>query len=239
MESFIKSILSKFVGYAFFIGLALGLLCMLLSYTLDISSRLGSLLINLAGDFLMAGLTISVVDKLIKKSERQRLGGVPETAKKAINNEVWQLIGVMSYNIQDALGKTTQEIIDSGLVEEGGDNDNILQKMRIMNLAQLKAIDENKLTLGMFSEMLRFIKQTLDDLDTLIVRYNAVLDSEDIGKAISLRDTIDSLGRSHRLTTLTVPFLGQKIPNKTLDKHQKSAFIAINNEVVELVNKLI
>lgn len=239
MKRIVEGILLKFVRYAFYIGLFLGGSCLLLSYRLGMNSRINSLLINLAGDFFIVGLTISVIDRLIKRSERQKFGGVPDAAKKAINNEIWSLIGVMSYNVKDALSKTTQEIIDSGLVDEAYEDDDVIKKMRIMELAELKVIDEKKLTLGMFSEMLRFIRQTLGDLDNLIARYSVVLDSEDISKAIALRDEVESLGSTRRLTTITIPFFGQQTPDKPLDARQRAAFISIKDRIIGLTDKLL
>lgn len=239
MKNYIESMLPKFVKYAFYIGSGLGALCMLLSYILDTDSRLGSLLINLAGDFFMTGLTISVVDRLIKRSERQKFGGVPETAKKAINNEVWTLVGVMSYNVKDALSKTIEEIIESGLVDEANEDDDPVNTMQVMNLAQLKVIDDSKLTLGMFAEMLRFIRQTLGDLDSIIARYSIVLDSEDIARAIALRDELYGLGNTASLVTLTIPFFGRQTPDKRLDTQQRTTFMSINDRVIGLTDKLV
>jgi hypothetical protein len=239
MKHLLEIILTQFVKYAFCIGLGLGVFCMLLSYTLGTNSRIGSLLINLAGDFFMTGLTISVVDKLIKRSERQKFGGVPNAAKKAINNQVWILVGVMSYNVKDTLTKTTHEIVDSGLVDEAYEDNDPVNTMQVMNLAKLKVIDDSKLTLGMFSEMLRFIQQTLGDLDSLLARYSIVLDSEDISKAIALRDELDGLGSVHGLVTLTVQFFGQQTPDKPLDSRQRSTFMSINDSIVGLTDKLL
>lgn len=239
MKHLINSLLTKFVDYALLIGLVLGVLCLLISHSLDNNSLPTSLFINLAADFFMAGLTISVVDRLIKRSERQKYGGVPDAAKKAINSEIWSLIGVMSYNVKDALSKTTQEIMDSGLVDDDNKGDNVIKKMRIMELAELKVIDKSKLTLGMFSEMFRFIRQTLGNLDNLIARYGAVLDTEDIGKAIALRDEVENLDSTHKLTTITIPFFGQQTPDKPLDARQRNAFMSIKDGIVSLTDKLL
>lgn len=187
----------------------------------------------------MVGLTISVVDRLIKRSERQKFGDVPDVAKKAINNEIWGLIGALRYNVNDALSKTTQEIIDEGLVEDAYKTDDILNNMKIMELAQLKVINDKKLTHGMFSEMLRFIRLTLSDLDNLIARYHVVLDSEDVSKAIKLRDEVEGLGSSHTLTTTTIPFFSQQTPDKPLDPRQRTAFMTIKDGIIGLTDNLL
>lgn len=239
MKHLFDSLITKFIDYAVFVGLLLGVICLLISRGLDNNSLVGSLFINLAADFLMAGLTISVVDRLIKRSERKKFGGVPDAAKKAINNEIWSLIGVMSYNVKDALSKTPQEIMNSGLVDVAYEDDDLIKKMRTMELAKLKVVDDKKLTLGMFSEMLRFIRQTLGDLDNLIARYSVVLDSEDISKAIALRDEVESLGSTHKLTTITIPFFGQQTPDKPLDARQRSAFMSTKDSIINLSDKLL
>ena len=238
MNILLDKLLLGIVKCAILIGLGLGILCMVLSYIPNINSQLGSLFVNLAGDFFMAGLTIGVIDKLIKRSEQQKLGKVPEVARKAINNEVWKLIGILSFSVRDALKKDIQEIIDSDENNEISNQSDLLKKMRIVNLAQLSVIDEKKLTLGMFSDMLRFVQQTLTHLDDLISRYNVVLSPEQTSRAIELRNTLEGLGSGHTLVTLTIPFFGRQTPDVLLDKRQRNVFMSMNKDISDLIQNL-
>lgn len=227
------------VRYAFFVGLLLALILFATTFTLeDANSRLGALLINLAGDILIVGLTISVVDKLIKRSERKKLGKIPHVAKAEINEQFKLLAAGISHSVNDAVDKTPEEIVASGMIDDALDDVDLMSRMCAMELTRLKLINPEKLTLGMFSETLRLIRQSLGELDTLIARYEAVLDPQDISEALSLRNELDHLSRSNGLITLTIPFFGKQAPKKPLSKRERDAFMDIKDGVVQLVEKL-
>lgn len=90
----------------------------------------------------------------------------------------------------------------------------------------------------MFSEMLRMIRQTLEKFDNLIARYGMVLDSEDIAKAISIRDKMEKLGKHHVLITLTIPFFGQQKPRELLDDRERSVFMSIKDGIIDLADSV-
>src|SRR5690242_17316382 len=103
MKSLREIIVKNFTRYAFVIGLVPSIICMGASYAMQPDSRLGSLLINLAGDFIMVGVTISLVDRLIYKSEQTRYGTMPRSAKDSINRRIWSIVLVASFMLHDAL----------------------------------------------------------------------------------------------------------------------------------------
>lgn len=240
MRHLTNGTITLLVKYALILGIMLGGACFIAGQKLGGGTEVGSLFINLSADFFMTGLTISVLDGLIKRHERQRFGDAPDLAKEAINNEIWQLVGVLSFTVRDALSKTIDEIIASALTtadEVYPENDSFTKKARIIELAQLVEIDDRKLTHAMFSDLLRLMKDTLTKLDILVLRYTAVLDSEDIAKAIHIRDTLEAIGTGNQLVVLST-FFGQH-PNSLLDSRQRAAFMSMKDNIIKLTNNLL
>lgn len=232
--------MNQFVQFAFIIGLLLGGACFGASYAFATDSRVGGLLVNFSADFIMTGLTISVIDRLITVSNKRKLGSVPDTAKKAINDKIWSIVIAISFFAEMAVTITKDEIKGTQVFRDRGSDDmGIIESLRIGSLARIESIDPDKLTLGMYAEMLRIISQSISDVDGLIARYVSVFDPVETSKAIKIRDDLSAISKIQGLTTLTIPFFGKQTPDKLLDEHERNAFMETKDAVVKLTSNLL
>lgn len=111
MKLITKAIGSKFALYALPLGLLFGLVSFLLSYCTFNDSRSEALLINLSGDVIMAGFTITIINRLLKGSENSKLSSIGQATKKTINDDYNVIIGSISYVLDKAFTKPLNEIL--------------------------------------------------------------------------------------------------------------------------------
>lgn len=229
-----------FIRYAGYVGVVLAILCFGVSTGAEDGSPLQSVLINLATDFFIAGLTVSVIHRILDKSVQTRLGDAPEIGIQAIKKEAMSPVSTASFTFKDIatinLDEASKEATKLGMV----DTDALVAKMSYLNRAQFEHIDFRKVTNEHFSELLRFIRQDIENLEKEIVRYIHFFEPETKAAVMKLRKQFIAV-TSGNIMLITVPWAGHTNPKVLLDEHYLASFKRVHKDILEvwdLANKL-
>ncbi|HVQ44454.1 MAG TPA: hypothetical protein VMT30_05815 [Candidatus Saccharimonadia bacterium] len=231
LQSLMGKISESLIKRAFYIGSELAILCFLLA-CLTAPNILNSIFVNLGTDFFILGLSVSIVNKLLDRYERQRYGDQPAKGLRRIEGELGSLLGTISYELRDHLNVDAYALVDANEAEISLLT-SLMQKMYMISYLQLQHVDMTKVTYKNFAEMLRYIQQTLAALDLYIDRYSGLFEPETLSRVIALRDSVESSTRGD-ITLITIPFEGQSEPDKKLSERDQTGFSRVLSEIIRI-----
>jgi hypothetical protein len=223
-------IVDLIVKYAFLLGSVAALALILSADTENVTTN--AVLINLGTDFFVLGLTISFINQLLIKHDRQKFGNLPLKGLDAVTDEVKSLIAACAFELGNCVTVDVEDLIYSHgarlrLIPLMTD------QMFEFDLLKLKHVDIGKVNYKNFAEVLRFARQSHITLNDKIGRYIGVFDSELVSKVYAIRDAVEDIP-SDGILLLTIPFKGQHEPNALLAERDRSRFGRILEKIIKV-----
>lgn len=191
--------------------------------------------INFVTDFIIIGITLSFINKKLDQEQHSRFGDVPYKAENKIKGEYYSLIIEIGFMVKEKL-KIDDDAFYDEIVTKVDENTSLSDRVHIAAQVQMENIDYKKMTYEEFSKTLGSIESAVKKIDELIDRYGGFLKPEKRSWAVSLRDSLEDIGKGD-LHIFLIRLGSSLHEDKVLSKDEQSSFQRIIDKILRLTSE--